>query len=297
MNKDRFDGIIRPKYEKNDKIWHECHFLSLMHLYEFLSSKPRANRESFPKLASRKNKKTFAGDSYRKALKQLKLSYLKDYKEILTIAKPLQITGSQNIIKSDKVYSPVGSYVDMRRFAMGDPNFMVRHVKREEPKFMTLHYQLAYPHYTTKEAVRHRGLLTLELITLLESLGMHVSLNVFDLSICRNEVFYMTVILKKGSGITIKKDIVYGTTSVEFLRRISFAVCELMAFSNNWHAGGYGEAATADQIEFMLSNQIRENDKIIESPHCHGINGNNLMQDRENFYKSLGFEELIKPKK
>lgn len=289
-----FNPIFAP-YRKNEMIWYEANFLSLNHIYDYLKSNPKPNTRIFDELASREGTFRFAGAPYEDALKYLKDGYIVNYDNILESLGNLNQNLPRKTPVIEKVYSYAGGRVDTRRFVMGAPKHMVRTVYIEEPKFITIDFLLSYPHFTTKAQVENRGIITINLIKLLELNGYNVMLNTFELSEEGNEVVLIKVMTKKGSGLTDINKILYATISVELFRRCFFAIKETLPVQRNW-GSGYGVSTETDRARKLLDTEKEPNYILIGRPSEHGIEGDDIYEDAERFFKSIDLDKYVKVK-
>ena len=80
--------------------------------------------------------------------------------------------------------------------AAGVPDCMLRYDRDQEMKYVTIYFNLAYPHFTKESEIVNRGLATLYLIQALEQKGYIVNFKAFELSHCYNETINISIDLK-----------------------------------------------------------------------------------------------------
>lgn len=288
--------LILP-YDIDGKTWYEAKFLSLSHIYEYLSSNPKPNTRVFGnELSSRTGTFRFAGAPYEESLEYLRDGYVVDYEQIIDSLKGMDENLPKKSPVNRKVNSFTGSRVDGRRFAMGNPKHMVRIIREDQPKFITIDFNLAYPHYITKAQIENRGKLTINLIKMLELNGYRVRFNTFELSQESDEICYIKVMTKAGTGLTEVNKLLYATISVELFRRLFFAIKETLPVRADW-GGGYGVSADTKRAKYLLGKEQEENYIMIGWPDSHGISGENIYTDAERFFESINLDKYIKVKK
>ena len=130
---------------------------------------------------------------------------------------------------------------------------------------------IAFSGHTTEDQVRNRGILTLNLVNVLESHGMGVNLHVFEACFVEKEVLITEVVLKKPGELLNISKCYFPMCSKEFLRRVLLRVKESVPFLGlNW---GISYGAVLDEKRTREYVGVNKNQIMILSPQAMGIAG------------------------
>lgn len=291
-NESIIERLTIEPYIEDNLTWYTKHFSSLNELAMYLEANPQVNEHIFPRQHSITQSKDFAGEPYEKALEYLKSGYTKDYDKFLKMIKSLDTNLCQNKSNYVRTESPYGSIPNVRAFLESNPKCMIRVVKKEQPKFVTIYFNLSYPAYTQEEEVLNRGLITIQLINLLEKNGYNVCFKVFSLCMENDEVSFIDIILKKNSERLDTFKCYYPLCCREFLRRILFRAMESQSFKLLGWGYGYGMPCNIEKTKQLLN--INNNAIVIGSPDEMDINGNNIFVDTNHALKKLGLKKYLK---
>ncbi len=272
------------------KVYHIC-FDSLGMVQYFLRSDPPVNRRSFVVQSSLMGDRAFAGEPLEKAIEYCLGGYSEGFSEFMKLAGQLEAMN----VRGDNIKRVETSFVGHRpnvpAYIAGAPKTMFRTVRVGEKKLINICVQLAYDKSTTKQQVRNRGILVLNLIRLLERNNYIVNFRLFESSIEYNEVFLCEVSLKQPGQKMDEQKCYYPMCGREFVRRIMLRIKESMPFDNNWGMS-YGMVCDDTLTKKLLD--IGPKDVFIGTPNQLGITGENLYRDADAFIRSLGLSDKIK---
>ncbi len=265
-------------------------FKSLSQLHLFLNSNPEVNTNIFYNQKSIKAPVEFAGEELPVAIEYCLGGYEKDFSMFVRLKKDLDRVTVRHVRSRKTIPSMVGFRPNVPAFVAGAPKTMYRMERVKEKKFITIYFNLAYSNNTTEEQVRNRGILTLNLIKILENNDYGVSLKVFETSMVGNEVFVTTIGISRPGQLLDVKKCYYPLCGREFLRRITSRIKESMPFKENWHMG-YGSLLSDKETRLIMN--IPRDGIMINSPDIMGIKGQDIYEDADNFLAKLNLDKSI----
>ena len=269
-------------------------FNNLYSLYSYLTSDPNINYKVFERLHSETGDESFAGKPYKKALEDLIGEVDKSYETFLRLQKDLVNTHKRNYTKYKTVRTISGGKIHTPSYSAGIPLCYETQVRIAKPKFVRIYVNLSYNWMTDRDQVINRALVLLNVIRALENASYNIDLNLFDLSICQNEIFYFVLQVKKY-GNKINMEMLYkAMCCTELLRRIIFRVMETMAFERNW-GGGYGRTCEDDFTREFL--RLKKDDLLFPQPCEMNIEGESFYNDFKNALEYLELEDKVNTKK
>lgn len=314
---------IERIFKTDDNTWYISNFSSLGELYDYLKSNPKINFKVFnifssPSmfieyiftkpankkfsiyyLSSQKDNQSFSGMDYDKSLECLNGNIDEKLKvnmnKFLELSKDLETKYkvSDNTFKRVKGF--YGSIPDVDAYLRDKPNNMIRMERIRESKVIDIYFNLAYPHYTDDEQILNRGIITINLIKLLEKNDYRVRFNTYMLVREKDEIIYIKINLKKDGELLNVSKCFFPLCCKEFLRRLMFRVIESKKVKNTaWHLG-YGDNVSITETKELL--KINDNkDIVIAYPNDMGIYGDDLYQDAESFMEKINMKKYIKIK-
>lgn len=271
-------------------------FFGIKDLYDYLKSNPEVNTRIFSEQASLREDRNFSGEPLDVSIEYLLNGYVKDFENFLQANKKLQ-NGLTEYIETYKmersmfVGAPIAPLVAANvpkcRFAMKPVH---------ELEVRNIYYNLSYPHKTQTDQIRNRGLITLFIIQALEARGVMVNFKAFELSKCGNEIFHLSLDLKKqGEEVLNIQKCYFIMVAKEFLRRILFRVLESSDVTDLEWGDGYGESFNKLECKEFLN--AKDHDIIITRPRELNIMGEDLYEDTLNMIKALNLEDDFDVKK
>ena len=291
----RIKSLYRNSDEFEDYTFYEITFQNLSDLHSYLETDPKINLDIFGKKVSQNNSIEAAGAPYEEALKYIISGYTENYDNYLSIKKQIDKTVPTLVDRREPVKSVAGSRPNMVNFIAGVPKNMYKLQKKQENKFVTIHFNLGYNWRTTQEQIRNRGILSLNLIKLLELNGYKVKLNTFYLIYDANEIVYIKVNLKRHGELISERKCYYPMCSKEFLRRTIFRVLETTPVKSPGWSITYGGNVDEEQAKNSLG--IPDTDILIGSPTHMGIMGYSIEEDAEKFLENIGMTDFFNTKK
>lgn len=268
-------------------------FKSLSQLHLFLTSNPTVNTNIFYSQKSVDSSAQFAGEPLDVAIDYCVGGYEKDFSMFVKLKRDIDKVNVRHVPSRKVRPSVVGSRPNVPAYVAGAPKSMYRMDRVREKKFVTVYMNLAYTGNTTEAQIRNRGILTLNLIKLLENNDYGVNLKVFETCTVGNEIFAASIGLKKPGELLNAKKCYYPLCGKEFLRRILSRVKESMPFKERWHLS-YGQLLSDSQTRNIMN--IPKDAIVINSPDEMGIRGDNIYEDADTFWKMLNLsEEIVVP--
>lgn len=272
---------------------YKMNFSSLSQLHLFLKSDPPLNRNVFYSQKSKDAPSRFAGEPLDVAIDYCVGGYEKDFEVFVKLIKDIDKVNTRFVRGRKMRPSVVGSRPNVPAYVAGAPKSMYRMDRAKEKKFITIYMNLAYTGNTTEAQIRNRGILTLNLIKVLENNDYGVNLKVFEACTVGNDIFAASIGLKKPGELLNAKKCYYPLCGKEFLRRVLSRVKESMPFKEKWHMS-YGLLLNEDQTRTIMN--IPEDAIIIKAPDEMGIRGIDIYEDADNFWKKLHLsDEIVVP--
>lgn len=266
-------------------------FGSIGEIELFLRSNPDRNRNAFAEYSSEKASIEFAGPPLEQAIRTLVDGYEENYDQFLMLAKQLESVNRKYVVSRKAESAFVGQRPNVPAYVAGAPKTMYRLRKMEAKKHINIFMNLAYTWNTSTEQIRHRGIIVLNLIRMLELNNYIVNFRAFEACIVRDEVFVCEVVLKKPGELLNPRLCYYPMCGKGFLRRILFRVKESMPFVHSWGSMNYGSILTEKYMKNIL--QIHDADIYIGAPIEMGIKGFNIYKDADTFFERLKLRDKI----
>ncbi len=276
----------------NMKIY-RANFKSLSQLHLFLSGNPKVNTNIFYTQKSISSSSKFAGEPLDVAIGYCVGGYEKDFSMFVKLKKDIDRVNIRHVHSRKVRPSVVGSRPNVPAYVAGAPKSMYRMDRVKEKKFITIYINLAYANDTSEAQIRNRGILTLNLIKLLENNDYGVNLKVFETCMVAGEVFAASIGVKRPGELLNVKKCYYPLCGKEFLRRVMCRIKESMPFKENWHMS-YGQLLSDKQSRVIMN--IPEDAIVINSPAEMGIMGDNVYEDADRFLAKLNLsKEIVVP--
>lgn len=272
---------------------YKMNFKSLSQLHLFLKSDPTVNTNIFYSQKSKVSPAKFAGEPLDVAIDYCVGGYEKDFELFVKLKKDIDRVNVRHVQVRKTHPSVVGSRPNVPAFVAGAPKSMYRMDRVKEKRFITIYMNLAYTGNTTEGQIRNRGILTLNLIKLLENNDYIVNLKVFEACMVGSEVFAASIGLKQPGELLNAKKCYYPLCSKEFLRRVLSRLKESMPFREKWHMS-YGQLLNHAHVRTIM--EIPKDAIIINAPDEMGIRGIDIYEDADAFWKRLHLsEEIVVP--
>ena len=278
-------------YPYKEMTIYSASFRSLSDMHMYISSEPAINSRIFLRQHSLIKRPDFPGDTYKNAVDFLIGGYKGDYSIALKMQQELENTFHMKIPQRRHERSVAGSHPNIPAYVAGEPKTMYRLQRVPEKKFVTIWFNLAYPSYTSTQAVTNRGALTLSLIKLLEGHGIGVDLRVFSACFIHGELFHSEIHLKTPAEPINGKKCFYPMCSAMFLRRVVMRIMESMDFNEKDWYPNYGKPLSEE--EFRSIFEIPANDIVISAPGQMGVFGEDIYKDSDRFFKNMELEKYV----
>lgn len=265
-------------------------FRSIGEVQLFLQDDPDRNREIFGLMHSENADEEFAGPPLEKAIAYCLGGYKEQYDQFLKFSRQLEAVNHCYVRDTRVEKSFVGQRPNVPAYIAGAPKTMYRSKMMEEKKVINIYMNVVYTFAETDEQIRARGIITLNLIKILEQNNYLVNFRLFEISTVQSEVFICEVSMKRPGEELNPKLCYYPMCGKGFVRRIMARIKESMPFSEYW-GFSYGTVPSQKQI-FHLMN-IKENDIYIGTPTEMNIKGKNIYADADAFLDTLGIGDRI----
>lgn len=261
------------------------HFKSLNELEMYLKSDPEVNSKVFNSQKSIYMPEDFAGEPLDVAIDYCHGGYQKNLDMFMKLKKEIDSVNVKYSNNRKTVTSVVGSRPNVPAYVAGAPKTMYRMERVKEKKFVDIYMNIAFSGHTTEEQIRNRGILTLNLVNVLESHDIGVNLHVFEACYVEKEVFIVEVVLKKPGELLNIGKCYFPMCSKEFLRRVLLRVKESVPFlGKNW---GISYGAVLDEERTRRYVGVGKNQIMILAPQAMGIRGKNIYEDADAFINEL----------
>lgn len=287
--------FLKIKNHGNLKIY--CmDFMSASEIQLFLSEDPPVNKGVFFDMKSVSAKEQFAGEPLEQAIRYCVGGYEKNYDQFLEMAQMLENANTVYMSSRKVETSFVGQRPNVPAYIAGAPKTMYRTGKVEEKKFIDVVMNVTYDNSTTESQIQHRGILTLNLIRILEKNGYIVNFRLYEVSKNYNEAFVCEVTLKKPGDKLDSRLCYYPMCGKGFVRRIISRVKESMPFEENWGLsyGTVPDERSTKSILNIINEGVSKETIFIGSPKEMNIAGDDLFEDADAFVVKLGIEDMIK---
>ena len=276
-------------YKNNIKIY-DVLFHSVGDIQLFLRTDPDRNREVFQSYTSELESERTAGVPLEQAIDYCLGGYEEKFDQFLQLGQQLENVNKRFVAQKRTETTFVGQRPNVPAYIAGAPKNMYRTVRSEEKKQINVFMNVTYRLNTTPEQIQHRGIISLNMIRMLEQNGYIVNFRLFECCAVHNEVFLCEVVLKKPGENLNPRLCYYPMCGKSFLRRVLARIKESMPFEENWQLG-YGNILPEQLIKKLVG--IGEDDIYIGSPEELHIAGKNIYQDADAFLKKLNLSDRI----
>lgn len=269
-------------YNKDDKEIIYFLFDSITELYDYLKEAETSRSFSYTRCESMSTDYGWYGTpSLEKALEFTKYGYKEDYNTFINLRDELDRYIKVDSGKSKQFNDYIGYVPDVKAYLEGNPLCMINRNKPAR-KQVDIYYNVAINGATSTKQIYNRGVITLSLIELLEKKGFSVSLNVFDLSRCGNQIFYAVFNLKNTNERANPYKLYFPLCHNSFERRIVFRLEEVAPdMSRSW-TEGYGRPCDDYTIRKIL--ELKDNDIVFPQPSEMGITGDDIVEDTNRVF-------------
>lgn len=281
--------FLQIKKRGNAVIYH-MQFQSVGEVQFFLRDDPPRNRQVFAEFKSETADTEFAGPKLPQAIEYCIGGYMEQYDQFLAFSKQLETVNTRFTNGYQVEHSFVGQRPNVPAYVAGAPKTMYRTKRAVEKKCINLFMNVTYASSVTPEQIQYRGIIVLNLISILEQNGYIVNFRLFAISHVRNEIFLCEVTLKKPGDKLDSRMCYYPMCGKGFVRRIMARIKESMPFKANWGIG-YGNVLPEEQAREYL--QLKEGDLYIGSPDEMNIKGKNIYVDADAVIDKLGIRQHI----
>lgn len=282
--------FLEIKKQGKMKIY-DLYFGSISEVEVFLSSDPTVNTRIFASQASVNAPEAFAGPPLEDAIAYCVGGYDEDYTRFLELSGLL--TSADRLKAPSRCVEPsfVGHRPNVPAYIADAPKNMYRNKRVSEKKVINVFMQVTFDKSTTDTQILHRGILTLNLIRLLEENGYIVRFRVFEVCTVYNEIFKCEIVLKQTAEKLDPRKCYYPMCGKAFVRRVLSRIKESVPFRENWHMS-YGIVAPEKFTKSIIN--VGPNDIYIGTPKEMGIVGLDLYADANAFLSAAHLSDNIR---
>lgn len=270
---------------------YDLYFGSISEVEVFLSSAPTVNARVFASQASINAPQSFAGPPLPEAIAYCVGGYEENYTRFLELSGLLK--SADRIKAPSRCVEPsfVGHRPNIPAYIADAPKNMYRNKRVAEKKVINVFMQVTFDKSTTDTQILHRGILTLNLIRLLEENGYIVRFRVFEVCFVYDEIFKCEIVLKQTAEKLDPRKCYYPMCGKAFVRRVLSRIKESMPFRENWHMS-YGIVAHEKFTRSIIN--AGPNDIYIGTPKEMGITGLDLYADANAFLAAAHLSDNIR---
>lgn len=282
--------LLSKTIDGDDAIY-RMHFKSLNELEMYLKSNPPVNEKVFKSQKSVFMPQDFAGEPLDESINYCHGGYEKNLDMFMKLKKEIDAVNVKYAAGRKTVASVVGSRPNVPNYIAGAPKTMYRMERVKEKKFVDIYMNVAYSGHTTEQQVRNRGILTLNLVNVLENHDFGVNLHIFEACYVEKEVLITEVVIKKPGELLNISKCYFPMCGKEFLRRVLLRVKESVPFLGlNW---GISYGAVLDEARTRKYVGAGKNQIMILSPQAMGIKGMDIYDDADAFISKLNLDKEI----
>ena len=259
----------------------EYSFNSLSEFLDYLDNTP-INTKVWNKRnlsSARKDDGWSQTKTFQEARELCKFGYHENFDKFLSLKDQLSkyIKISYNSKREYNYY--VGYAPNVKAYLEGNPSSMFN--KDNSPKkHVDIYYNISVIASVSAKQIYHRGIITLCLVEILESMGYSVGLNLVVLGYSGNQIHYTKLDLKKAGERLNPQKLYFPMCHPSFLRRLIFRLMEQTPDVNRSWLDGYGSPCSDDVIRWLIP--LKENDIVICGPNEMGVFGQDLAKDADN---------------
>lgn len=219
--------------------------------------------------------------SFEEAINLLKYGYHKDYDKFIELKLKIE----KYIKLSNKKNKPYNFYVgyapDVKAYLEGSPLSMINKNEKERKK-VDIYVNSSFYWGTSSDAILNRGVIVLSLIEVLENLGFHVDLHLFEMSTKENEMHFSNFIFKTESERLNPKKLYFPLCHPSWIRRLNFRLIEETPDITSCWVHGYGVPSDLDTMKKII--ELRSNDIIIPTIEELNIRGEDIIDDTNSVF-------------
>lgn len=198
--------------------------------------------------------------------------------------------------KRNIVTSYYGHRPNISRYLTSNPRCMYKLERNETYNIIDIHYNVSASHATSTESLFNRGVITINMIKFLESLGFRIRFNFFELCRDGNEYFYVSVNLKRPEERISPSICYFPMCNPSFLRRILSRVKETTEFENKSWNDTYGRIIGLEELNNnygKIANINMDNCILIGNPRYMGIDGKDIFDDARNLFTNINLNNYL----
>ena len=276
--------------EKKNLTVYKMYFGSVGEVQSFLLNDPDINTGVFYEQKSKSASTSFAGAPLEESINYLIGGYSENYDQFLKLARQLEQVNKKNARVRKTTTSFVGQRPNVPAYIAGAPKNMYRLERTEEKKLKRIWMKVTYESSTTEEQIRNRGIIALNLISLLEMNNYMVDFRLFEVCSVDSEVFRCEIGLKRPGQRLFPRLCYFPMCGKAFVRRVLCRIKESMPFKCGWGLS-YGVVLNEQYTRMLMD--IKDSDIYIGSPSEMNIRGENIYEDADAFLEKIGIGDKI----
>lgn len=280
--------MLKERIEQGNDILTSFNFLTLDELLNYIeTTEPNYDYWGY-NLSSRTGGYKFTKtQSLEEAIDLCRFSDMHGYDDLFKIEGSFDFDCHNLNNKRKGTLKQYGYRPNIARNMVGHPMQMYHLERDHSRKFINIFFNCCTSCNTSQQIIFNKGIITLNLIKVLELLNYRVNLNFFELAYVRNEWLLIKVNIKKFDDKLDPNICYFPMTHPSFLRRILFAVQETNDYIYDWTFGYGCPAGIYESKEFL---NISDNDIIIGGDM--GLSGN-LNTDVQTFIQQINLNRYL----
>ena len=204
----------------------------------------------------------------------------------IQLEKHLKLNAKKNAQYNDYV----GYVPDVKAYLEGHPLTMLNKV-RPQRKQIDIYFNSANIVEVTTGQIYNRGVITLSLVELLESLGFNVNLHIFAMSRKNNQIHYAKFTLKMENEHLNVQKLFFPMCHPSWFRRLIFNLREKTPdISKDWKFG-YGSTCLEAEIRSIID--LNPSDIVIARPSEMGVKGQDIIEDANAMFAHINQETIL----
>lgn len=265
-------------------------FDSIGEVQLFLSRDPERNSMQFGEYKSETVEEKFAGPPLQQAIENCIRGYEEGYEQFLDFARQLESVNRQYAPGYSVEKSFVGQRPNVPAYVAGAPKTMYRTKRVQQKKAINICMNVTCSSVETEEQIRARGIITLNLIRILEMNNYIVNFRLFEVSKYKSEVFSCEVNLKRPGEKLNSRVCYYPMCGKGFVRRVIARIKESVPFKEYWGVS-YGSVVNEENAKLIMN--VGENDIYIGTPTEMNVSGLDIYEDADAFLEKLGIGDKV----
>lgn len=288
---------IDKRTTSSNQTIHEYYFDNLVELIDYIST-ASVNTRVFRGRLSSENKDY---DWYKThSLEEAKELCLGGDEELSTIFNEKSMDFSKAFPYLSQKRTVVNSYYGHRpninRYLTSNPKCMYRLERNETYNVVNVYYNVSASWGCSADSIFNRGIITINMIKFMESMGYRIRFNFFELCREYDEYFYTSINLKRPEERLSSSICYFPMCNPSFLRRILFRVKETTNFDYSYWNSSYGKVLDLEDLHKAYEEILginMDNSILIGEPRSMNVSGRDLFEDAQSFFDVIDINKFL----